>query len=168
MNAMDIILIVAAAVAAIVAGIYFLNKWAAKRMTGQQEIIDRTRTVTTIYVIDKKKDKAANVNLPKAAASQMPKVYKFIKMPFVKAKIGPQIVTLMCDGKVFKALPVKKSVKVGLAGIYIVDMVGMKTEKEMKEQKKQKAGGAKKDGRNSAPDNGKKSAFAGIAARFKK
>ena len=152
---MDIILIVLLAVAAIAAGLYFLNKWAAKKMTGQQEIIDRTRTVTTIYVIDKKKDKTANVNLPKAATSQMPRMYKFLKMPFVKAKIGPQIITLMCDNKVFKALPVKKTVKVGLAGIYIVDMVGMKTEKEMKDQKKKKTGE-------------KKNPLAGIAARFKK
>jgi len=155
MSAMDIILIVLLAVAAIAAGLYFLNKWAAKKMTGQQEIIDRTRTVTTIYVIDKKKDKTANVNLPKAATSQMPRMYKFLKMPFVKAKIGPQIITLMCDNKVFKALPVKKTVKVGLAGIYIVDMVGMKTEKEMKDQKKKKTGE-------------KKNPLAGIAARFKK
>ena len=146
MSAMDIILIVTLAVATVVAGLYFLNKWASKKMTGQQEIIDKTRMVTTIYIIDKKKDKAANVNLPKAAMDQLPKMYRFMKMPFVKAKIGPQIITLMCDNKVFNALPVKKSVKVGLAGIYIADMVGMKTEKEMKEMKKKKSASENKSG----------------------
>ena len=159
MNPMDIILLVVFIIAAIVAGLYFLNKWAAKKMTGQQEIIDRTRTVTSIYVIDKKKDKAENVNLPKAALSQMPKMYKYMKMPFVKAKIGPQIITLMCDNKVFKALPVKKSVKVGLAGIYIADMVGMKTEKELKDQKRKKAADAAGD---------KKSFIGGLVGKFKK
>ena len=138
MNAMDIILVVVLAVAAVVAGLYFLNKWATKKQGEQQEVVDRTRQITTIYVIDKKKDKAANVNLPKVAMTQLPKIYKYIKMPFVKAKIGPQIITLMCDAKVFKALPVKKSVKVGLAGIYIVDMPGMKTAKEMKAMKDKK------------------------------
>ena len=139
MSAMDIMLIVVFVVAAIAAGLYFLNKWASKKMSAQQEVVDRTRTVTTIYVIDKKKDKAANVNLPKAALAQLPRMYKYMNMPFVKAKIGPQIITLMCDNKVFGALPVKKSVKVGLAGIYIVDMPGMKSEKEMKALKKQKS-----------------------------
>jgi len=138
MSAMDIILLVSLIVAAIVAGLYFLNKWATGKQSQQQEIIERTRQTTTIYVIDKKKDKAANANLPKAAMAQMPKLYKYMKMPFVKAKIGPQIITLMCDPKVFKAIPVKKSVKVGLSGIYISDMAGMKTAKEMKDQKKKK------------------------------
>ena len=160
MSAMDIVLLVALIIAAVIAGLYFLNKWASKKMTGQQEVIDRTRMVTSIYVIDKKKDKAANVNLPKAAMDQLPKMYRFIKMPFVKAKIGPQIITLMCDAKVFKALPVKKSVKVGLAGIYIADMVGMKTEKEMKDAKKKKTAGEK-------PDAGG-NFISGLVSRFKK
>ena len=156
-SAMDIILIVVFAVAAVGAGLYFLNKWASKKVSGQQEMIERTRTVTNIYVIDKKKDKAANVNLPKAAVSQMPKIYKFINMPFVKAKIGPQIITLMCDAKVFKALPVKKTVKVGLAGIYIADMVGMKTAKELKELKK-----------NKKQKDGNQNFLGGIKKRFAK
>ena len=143
---MDIILLVTLIVAAIVAGLYFLNKWASKKVTNQQDMIQQARTVTSIYVIDKKKDKAANVNLPKAAMSQMPKMYRFIKMPFVQAKVGPQIVTLMCDAKVFKAIPVKKNVKVGLAGIYIADMVGMKSDKEMKDLKKKKKQAADKPG----------------------
>ena len=135
---MDIMLLVFFIVVVLGAGLYFLNKWATKKVSGQQEMVAQMRTVTSIYVIDKKKDKAQNVNLPKAASAQMPKMYKFIKMPFVKAKIGPQIVTLMCDNKVYNALPIKKNVKVGLAGMYIADMVGMKTEREMKELKKQK------------------------------
>ena len=148
MSAMDIILLVTLIIAAVVAGLYFLNKWATKKVSGQQEMIEQTRTVTNIYVIDKKKDKAANVNLPKVALSQMPRIYKYIKMPFVKAKVGPQIITLMCDAKVFKAIPVKKSVKVGLAGIYISDMVGMKSDKEMKELKKQKKLASDKNSKN--------------------
>ena len=160
MSSMDIILLVVLIVAAIVAGLYFLNKWASKKMTDQQEVINRTRMVTSIYVIDKKKDKAANVNLPKAASAQLPKMYKFIKVPFVKAKIGPQIITLMCDNKVFNALPVKKSVKVGLAGIYIVDMVGMKSDKEMKELKK------KKKTADAQEPGGVKNILTGLKTRF--
>ena len=42
----------------------------------------------------------------------------------VKAKVGPQIVNLMCDKSVFEIMPMKKNVKVELAGIYIVKIQG--------------------------------------------
>ena len=141
MQAVDILIIVGIALAAILAGLYFLNKWASKRMAGQQEMIDRNKQTVSIYVIDKKKEKATDVNLPKAVTENMPKASRFLKMPFVKAKVGPQIVTLMCEKKVYNALPVKKNVKVELAGMYIVGMKGMKTKKEMEELTKARRGG---------------------------
>jgi hypothetical protein len=73
--------------------------------------------------------------------SQIPRMGKIMKMPLVKAKIGPQILTLMCDAKVFPALPVKKNVTVDLAGMYIVDMKGMKTKREMAAIRKGRKGG---------------------------
>ena len=33
------------------------------------------------------------------------------KMPIIKAKIGPQIMSLICDEKIFDSVPVKKEVK---------------------------------------------------------
>ena len=57
---------------------------------------------------------------------QIPKYMQLKKMPVVKAKIGPKITTLLCDEKVFKDLPVKKMVKVDIAGIYIVGIKGYK------------------------------------------
>lgn len=139
MNASDIILLGIMLLGAAAVGLYFLNRWASRRMSDQQDMIERTKMTVSIYVIDKKKDKPANANLPKAVSEQLPKIYRFMKMPLVKAKVGPQIVTLMCDKQVFEALPIKKNVKVDLAGIYIVGMKGMKSKKEMKERKNQKA-----------------------------
>ncbi|MDR1687540.1 MAG: hypothetical protein LBS21_02880 [Clostridiales bacterium] len=145
MGPMDIVFLVFLIVAALGTGLYFLNKWAMKKMDQQQSLISKTRTVVNIFVIDKKRDKVTNVNLPKAAMEQMPKTAKLMKMYFVQAKIGAQIMTLMCDKKVFEVLPVRKSVKVGLAGIYIVDMPGMKSEKQMKEERKAKEAAKKGD-----------------------
>lgn len=139
MGPLDIVLLVFLVIVVIVAGLYFLNKWAYKRMDQQQSIIDRAKQVTSIYVIDKAKMKAAEANLPKAVQEQLPRMYKMMKVPLVKAKIGPQVVTLMCDKAVYDALPVKKNVKVEIAGIYIVSMPGMKTKQEMKERQKAKA-----------------------------
>ena len=107
-------------------------------MGDHQDMINRSKQTTTIFVIDKKKTKITEVNMPKIVTEQMPKIYKFLKLYFVQAKIGPQIMTLICDKKVFNAITVKKNVKVELAGIYIVSVVGMKTDKELKEIKKAK------------------------------
>ena len=132
----DVFIIVGIVLLAAFVGLYFLNRWAGKRMAAQQDAVEKNKQTATIYVIDKKKDKIATANFPKAVYDQMPRLTKFMKMPLVKAKIGPQITTLMCEGKVYAALPVKKSVKVELAGMYIVGMKGMKTKKEMAELRK--------------------------------
>lgn len=50
----------------------------------------------------------------------------------MRAKVGPQIVTLMCDKPVYQVLPVKKNVKVDLAGMYIVGITGMNLEDKKK------------------------------------
>ena len=136
MGILDIILIVTAVVVAVIAGIYFLNRWAYKRMGEQQSIIDKSKQTASIYVIDKAKQKASQSNLPKIVQEQLPRMYKFMKLPLVKAKVGPQVVTLMCDKAVYDAMPVKKTVKVEMAGMYIVSIHGMKSKKEMKGQKK--------------------------------
>lgn len=136
MDPMDLILIIMGIVFAVIFGFYMLNRWASKKMVNNEEMIERSKVATTIYVIDKKKEKPTASNLPKAVFNQLPKYYRFLKIPLVKAKVGPQIVTLMCDKKVFAALPVKKNAKVEVAGIYIVSMKGMKTDAELKEMKK--------------------------------
>lgn len=134
----DIIIILTIVIGVILGGLYWLNKKATKKMGDHQEMIDRSKQTTTIFVIDKKKAKITDVNMPKVVTEQMPKIYKFLKLYFVQAKIGPQILTLMCDKRVFNAISVKKNIKVELAGIYIVSVVGMKSEKELKEIKKAK------------------------------
>jgi len=135
----DILIIVFAVLAVIVAALYFLNKWASKKNNEQQSVIEKTKQSTTIFVIDKKRDKAQNVTLPKAITDNLPKMAKTMKMNFVKAKVGPQIVTLMSDKRIYSMIETQKSYKVELAGIYIVSVKGMKTAHEMKEAAKEKS-----------------------------
>jgi len=140
----DILFIAFIVVAVIVAALYFFSKWASKKFDQQQTLIKNSRTTATIFVISKKRDKAKNVKLPKVIMEQMPRMAKLMNMYFVQAKIGAQITTLICEKAVFNALPLKKNVKVGIAGIYIVDMPGMKTEKQIKQERKEKKAAAKK------------------------
>ena len=131
MDGWDILILVFILIVVAGAVIYFLNRWASKKLVEQKTLIERTRQPASIYVIDKKRDKMSNANFPKAVYDQIPKWNKLMKIYMVKAKIGPQIMTLMCEKEVFDALPVKKTVNVDLAGIYIASMKGMKSKKEM-------------------------------------
>ncbi len=148
----DILVIIFVVIAALGVGLYFLNRWASRKMVDQQSMLERSKQAVTIYVIDKKKMKPTEANLPKVVTDQMPKYYSWMKMPMVKAKIGPQIMTFMCDKDVFEALPLQKSVKVSVAGIYIAEMKGMKTKQELKEIAKKKKAQAKADGSEGGND----------------
>jgi hypothetical protein len=131
----DVLLLVSLLALLVGVGLYFLNRWSSKKQAEQQEMVAAHKQTMSIYVIDKKKDKLTNANFPKAMVDQMPRMSKMMKMPLVKAKIGPQIMTLICEAAVYDALPVKKTVQVELAGAYIVGMKGQKTKMEMQAQR---------------------------------
>ena len=125
MNLPDILLIVAVVVVVVVVLLYQLNKKSMRRMIQAQDFIDQNRMTVQIFVIDKKQEKPSPSNMPKAVYAQMPNSAKRRKANLVRAKAGPQIVTLMCDKPVYEVLPVKKNVKVDIAGMYIVSIAGM-------------------------------------------
>jgi hypothetical protein len=121
----DYLIIIAVVVVAIFVVLYFLNKKNMGKMIQAQEFIEQNKTTMQIFVIDKKMEKPTPSNMTKNIYEQLPKSVKMRKMPIVKAKVGPQIVNLMCDKSVYSVIPVKKSIKVELAGIYIVKIHGM-------------------------------------------
>jgi hypothetical protein len=133
----DILIIVFAAAAVIGVALFLLNRWASKKQVQQQGMIEQHKMSVDIFVIDKKKDKAANVNLPKVVMDQLPRVYRLMKHNFIKAQVkaqgGAQITTLMCDKPIFEFIQVKKNYKVEIAGLSIVSVRGMKSKHEMKQ-----------------------------------
>ena len=78
-----------------------------------------------MLIIDKKRMKIKEAGLPQAVLDQTPKALRGSKMPIVKAKIGPQIMSLICDEKIFEDVPVKKEVKAAVSGIYILEVKGL-------------------------------------------
>ncbi|QUH29028.1 hypothetical protein [Vallitalea guaymasensis] len=122
----EILLLVLGIIVVVFAILYFVGRKLQGKANDQQSVINQNKMTTSILVIDKKKQKVKDSNLPKMVQDQIPKYIRFRKLPMVKAKIGPKITTLLCDDKVFKELPVKKMVKVDLAGMYIVGMKGYK------------------------------------------
>jgi len=112
-------LILAVVVAGIVAGYFYLKKKMQKKVDDQQDLVDQHKVATSILVLEKRKDRVSNANMPKAVIDQIPKIYKVRKVPIVKAKIGPQVMDLLCDEDIFDKLPKGKTVRVDLAGIFI-------------------------------------------------
>ena len=100
-------------------GLYFFGKRAQKKQAEQQEQLEAAAQTVSMLVIDKKKMKLKEAGLPAIVLENTPKYLRGTKVPVVKAKIGPRIMTLMCDAKVFEVIPVKKEVKAVFSGIYI-------------------------------------------------
>lgn len=122
-----IIYIVLFLVAGIVAALYFYYKRVAQRKYAeQQELLKQHKQTVSILVIDKKKERLSPEHIPAAMYEKLPRIAKLKKMPLVKAKVGNQVVTLLCDEKVFEEIPNKKMVRVEVGGIYIV---GIKKDK---------------------------------------
>ena len=125
-STLTIVLIVITVVllAAIVA-LYFLGKKAQAKQADQQAQIDAMKQTVSMLIIDKKRVKIKESGLPQAVIDQTPKYLRGSKLPIVKAKAGPQIVTLVCDERIFDQVPVKKEVKATVSGIYLTGVKGI-------------------------------------------
>ena len=114
---MIIFLVVLVVLIGICVGLYFFGKKAEKKQAEQKEQMDAVAQTVSMLVIDKKRLKLKEAGLPAAVVENTPKYLRRTRVPIVKAKIGPKIMTLMCEEKVFEVLPVKKEAKVVRGGI---------------------------------------------------
>ena len=90
----------------------------------------------TMLIIDKKRMKLKEAGLPSIVLESTPKYLRGAKMPIVKAKVGPKVMTLMCDEKIFPYVPVKKEVKAVVSGLYITDVKGIRGPLDAPQKKK--------------------------------
>ena len=127
MSTVTIVLLVILAVLIIACiALYFLGKRAEKKQAEQQEQIEAAAQTVSMLIIDKKKMKLKESGLPDIVMEQAPKLMRLQKLPIVKAKVGPKIMSLICDEKIFDLVPVKKEVKATVSGIYITDVKGVR------------------------------------------
>lgn len=137
METYQIILIVIAVVllAAIVA-LYFLGKKAQKKKEEQDAQIAASSQTVTMLIIDKKRMKLKDAGLPQQVLAQTPKIMRGSKLPIVKAKVGPKIMTFIADEQIFNEIPVKKEVKAAVSGLYITSVRGLRGSLEKPAKKK--------------------------------
>ena len=120
-----LLVIIAVLLVAFIALFFFANKL-KKKQDAQQEQIDAAKQIMSMLVIDKKKMKLKDSGLPPAVLAQTPKLLRGSKMPIVKAKVGPKIMTFICEGEVFDRIPTKKEVKAVVSGLYITSVKGLR------------------------------------------
>lgn len=126
MKVWQVALIIVIAVIAVMALLYFLGKKAQAKQNVQREQMEANKQVVSMLIIDKKRLPLKSSGLPQMVIDQTPKLMRRSKLPIVKAKIGPRIMSLVADEKVFDLIPVKKEVKATVSGIYIMDVRGVR------------------------------------------
>ena len=121
-----IVLIVLAVIAVILGLLYYFGKKAQTKQAAQQEQMEAMKQTVSMLIIDKKKLRMKDSGLPQMVIDQTPKMMRRAKLPIVKAKVGPRIMTLICDAAIFDQIPVKKEVKATVSGIYITGVRGIR------------------------------------------
>lgn len=116
--------------------LYFLGKKAEKRKAEQDEQLAAVAQTVTMLIIDKKRMRVKDSGLPQAVIDQTPKLMRRSKLPIVKAKVGPKVMSLIADESVFDLIPIKKEVKATVSGIYITKVTGVRGPLEKPEGKK--------------------------------
>lgn len=130
-----LLIIVAVLIIALIV-LYFLGKKAEKRQAEQQQQLEAAAQNVTMLVIDKKRMKLKEAGFPSVVIDNTPKYLRRAKVAVVKAKVGPKVMTLMCDEKVFPLIPVKKEVRAVVSGIYITGVKGLRGPLETPVKKK--------------------------------
>lgn len=116
--------------------LYFWGKRMEKKQAENEEQLKAMAQRVTMLVIDKKRMKLKDAGFPAAVLESTPKYLRRAKVAVVKAKVGPKIMTFMCQEQIFPLVPVKKEVKATVSGIYITDVKGVRGPLEKPEPKK--------------------------------
>ena len=116
--------------------LYFVGRKMQKKQAAQQEQMEAAKQTLTMLIIDKKKLPIKDSGLPQMVIDQTPKYMRLTKLPIVKAKVGPKVMTLIADEAIFAEIPVKKEVKATVSGIYITAVRGLRGPLEKPKGKK--------------------------------
>lgn len=116
--------------------LYFLGKKAEKKQAEQQEQLDAVKQTVSMLIIDKGRVRLRDAGFPPIVVENTPKYLRRSKVPVVKAKVGPKVMTLMCDAQIYPIIPVKKEVKATISGIYITGVKGLRGPLDTPEKKK--------------------------------
>lgn len=140
-----LIVILAVLVVGIVV-LYIVGRKLQKKQEASDEQLKASAQTMTFYIIDKKRMKLSEANLPKVVTDNTPKYAQKFKTPILKVKVGPRVMSLICDPKIYDTLAPKQEVRASVSGIYvtsakrirgpIVETDSKKRKAQLKEEKK--------------------------------
>ena len=116
--------------------LYFVGRRMQRRQDAQQQQMEAAKQTVSMLIIDKKRMPIKQSGLPQMVIDQTPRLMRRTKLPIVKAKVGPRIMTLVSDAAIFDTIPVKKEVRAVVSGIYIMEVKGVRGPLETPTQKK--------------------------------
>lgn len=120
--------------------LYILGRRMQKKEAESQSQMEAASQSMTFYIIDMKRMKFKDANLPKIVMEQTPKYARRVKLPILKVKVGPRVMSLICDPKVYDTLAPKQEVKAKVSGIYVTSakrLRGPVVETDPKKRKEQ-------------------------------
>ena len=123
---LTVLLIIAIVLAIVLVVLYFVGRKAQKTRDEQEATISANSQTVSMLIIDKKKMPVKDAGLPDIVTQQTPWYLKRSKVPVVKAKVGPKIMTLIADAAIYDQIPVKREVKAVVSGIYITGVKGLR------------------------------------------
>lgn len=118
--------IILAVLLVVLALLYFFGRKMQKKQASTQAQMEAAAQSVSMLIIDKKRMKLKDAGLPPMVLESTPKLLRGSKLPIVKAKVGPRIMSLVCDQKIFDSVPIKKEVRATVSGIYITDIKGIR------------------------------------------
>lgn len=131
-----VLLVIALVMVGVMIGLYFLGKKAEKKKAEQEEQMKAAAQTVTMLIIDKKRMRMKDAGLPPQVLAQTNKLMRRAKLPIIKAKIGPRVMTLIADEQIYDEIPLKKEVKATVSGLYITAVRGLRGPLEKPQKKK--------------------------------
>ena len=125
-----VLIVITVILLAAVIALYILGKKSQKKKEEQDAQIAAAAQTISLLIIDKKRMRLKDAGLPAAVMEQTPKMLRRSKLPIVKAKVGPKIMTFICDGEIYDSIPTKKEVKAVVSGLYITSVKGIRCSNE--------------------------------------
>lgn len=136
MTLLNVLIIILVVLVVALGVLYYFGRKAQKKQAEQMEQMEAVKQTVSMLIIDKKMLRLKDSGLPQMVIDQTPKLMRRSKLPIVKAKVGPRIMTLVADAKVYDVIPVKKEVKATVSGIYITAVKGVRGSLEAPPKKK--------------------------------
>ncbi|MBR0087167.1 MAG: hypothetical protein IJL98_05455 [Lachnospiraceae bacterium] len=101
---------------------FFYGRKMQKKQAEAEKQMEAAKQTVSMLVIAKAKKKLKEAGLPDVVVQSTPRYYRLLKVPVVKAKVGPRVMNLLADAKVFDILPVNKTCTVSVSGMYITEL----------------------------------------------